>query len=79
MQTCLQVVKRGFFMDWKSSPPADTQQPRNPPQMAQQVAQAEPVRTVPVPMPAAPPEPPQSQYLQGLAARNAQVRSSLMQ
>lgn len=79
MQTCLQVVKRGFFMDWKSSPPADTQQPRNPPQMAQQVAQAEPVRTVPVPMPAAPPEPPQSQYLQGLAARNAQVRSSLIQ
>jgi zona occludens toxin len=41
------------------------------------VAQMDPVRAVPAPMPPARPEPPQSQYLQGLAARNAQVRSSL--
>ena len=82
---CLQIVAQGFFMDWKTASKGDYshrdrgdyQQPRNMPPAGQQVAQAAPVRTVPVPMPAIKPEPVQNQYLQGLAARNAQVRSSL--
>ena len=82
---CLQIVQQGFFMDWKTpqrgefSPRdrGDYRQGREAPQQAQQVVQADAVRTVPVPMPAARPDPQQSQYLQGLAARNAQVRSSL--
>ncbi|MGN8002354.1 zonular occludens toxin domain-containing protein [Acidovorax sp. 22279] len=87
---CVQIVQQGFFMDWKTSQRGefsprdrgDYRQAREVPQQAQQaqqVAQVDPVRTVPAPMPAARPETPQSQYLQGLAARNAQVRSSLIQ
>jgi len=80
---CLQIVAQGFFMDWKSakgeySPKERYQQPIQQ-QQGQQVAYADPVRSVPVSMPAARPEPPQNHYLQGLAARNAQVRSSLTQ
>lgn len=78
---CLQIVRQGFFMDWKTATKGDYTQrdkePRQGPQQAQQLAQAEAARTVPMPLPAARPEQPQSQYLQGLAARNAQVRSSL--
>lgn len=82
---CLQIVQQGFFMDWKTAQRGefsprdrgDYRQGREVPLQAQQVTQVDPVRTVPAPMPASRPEPPQSQYLQGLAARNAQVRSSL--
>ena len=80
---CLQIVAQGFFMDWKSAKgeysPKDRHQQPIQQQQGQQVAQADPVRSVPLLMPAALPEPPQNHYLQGLAARNAQVRSSLMQ
>jgi len=80
---CLQIVAQGFFMDWKSAKgeysPKDRYQQPIQQQQGQQVAYADPVRSVPVPMPAARPEPPQNHYLQGLAARNAQVRSSLTQ
>lgn len=80
---CLQIVAQGFFMDWKSAKgeysPKDRYQQPIQQQQGQQVAQADPVRSVPVPMPAARPEPLQNHYLQGLAARNAQVRSSLTQ
>lgn len=80
---CLQIVAQGFFMDWKSANGEYSQKDRfqqpNQQQQGQQVAQADPVRTVPVPMPAVRPEQPQNTYLQGLAARNAQVRSSLTQ
>jgi zona occludens toxin len=80
---CLQIVAQGFFMDWKSAKgeysPKDRHQQPIQQQQGQQVAQADPVRSVPLPMPAALPEPPQNHYLQGLAARNAQVRSSLTQ
>ncbi|PUA99154.1 zona occludens toxin [Acidovorax sp. 107] len=84
---CLQIVQQGFFMDWKTAPRGefsprdrgDYRQGREGHQQPQQVAQLDPQRTVPVPSPAARPEPVQSQYLQGLAARNAQVRSSLTQ
>ncbi|CAN7477441.1 zonular occludens toxin domain-containing protein [Acidovorax delafieldii] len=82
---CVQIVQQGFFMDWKTAQRGeftprdrgDYRQAREVPLQAQQVAQVDPARTVPAPMPAVRPEPPQSQYLQGLAARNAQVRSSL--
>jgi zona occludens toxin len=86
---CLQIVAQGFFMDWKTATKAeygprdrgDYQQARQSPPAAQQGAQSEPPRTVPTPMPAARPEPvkPVSEWSQGLAARNAQVRSSLTQ
>lgn len=84
---CVQIVQQGFFMDWKTAQRGefsprdrgDYRHQREPLPQAQQVAQMDPVRAVPAPMPALRPEPPQSQYLQGLAARNAQVRSSLTQ
>jgi zona occludens toxin len=82
---CLQIVRQGFFMDWKTATKgeytprdrADHQQARNGPAAAQQDAP----RTVPAPMPAARPEPrqPIGQWAQGLAARNAQVRASINQ
>lgn len=84
---CLQIVAQGFFVDWQQTNPQQmpgqllqaqqhpgaalvpTSQQHQPPQ----------VRTVPPPMPAAKPEPIKttSEWAQGLAARNAQVRSSL--
>ena len=84
---CVQIVQQGFFMDWKTAQRGeftprdrgDYRQGREALQQAQQVAQVDPARPVPAPMPAVRSEPPQSQYLQGLAARNAQVRSSLTQ
>ena len=82
---CLQIVRQGFFMDWKTavkgeySPRdrADHQQARNVPPAAQQ----DPPRVVPLPTPAARPEPREAigQWAQGLAARNAQVRASIDQ
>lgn len=84
---CLQIVQQGFFMDWKAASKGEysqrgrvePQQVQNGPLQGQQMAQALPVRTVPMPMPAASPQQAQNEYLQGLAARNAQVRSSLLQ
>lgn len=86
---CLQIVAQGFFMDWKTASKGehsprdrgDYQQARNMPPPGQQMAQAAPVRTVPVPDPAHkhPQVQPTSEWAQGLAARNAQVRSSLTQ
>ena len=84
---CLQIVQKGFFMDWKTASKGDNsrrdrgdyQQPQNERLHGQQIAQADHPSTLPMPMPAAKPELPQNHYLQGLAARNAQVRSSLMQ
>lgn len=86
---CLQIVQQGFFMDWKTASKGeyshrdrgDYQQPRNMPPAGQQVAQAAPVRSVPVPDPANKHAQVQStsEWAQGLAARNAQVRSSLTQ
>lgn len=87
---CLQIVAQGFFMDWKTATKGefsqrdrgDYQQARNgqpATQQGQQVARAEQPRTVPAPMPSARPEQVKtvSEWAQGLAARNAQVRSSL--
>lgn len=85
---CLQIVAQGFFMDWKTASKGeysprdrgDYQQPRNMPPAGQQMAQAAPVRTVPAPTAPADKHPQvqtTSEWAQGLAARNAQVRSSL--
>lgn len=86
---CLQIVAQGFFMDWKTQPKGEGERRdrgdyRAPPGMlpaAQQVAQMAPPQPVHAPVPAAKPEPVKntSEWAQGLAARNAQVRSSLMQ
>jgi len=86
---CMQIVAQGFFMDWKTASKGeyshrdrgDYQQGRNMPPTGQQMAQAAPVRTVPVPDPAHkhPQVQSTSEWAQGLAARNAQVRSSLIQ
>lgn len=78
---CLQIVAQGFFMDWKQNTKGDYQQPRPGyllAQQDQQMAHAEPRRTVPMPAtPAARHDPVQSvsEWSKGLAARNAQVRS----
>lgn len=84
---CLQIVAQGFFMDWKTASKGeysprdrgDIQQARNIPPPGQQIAQAPQVRTVPAPEPAQKHAQvkPTSEWAQGLAARNAQVRSSL--
>lgn len=86
---CLQIVAQGFFMDWKTASKgefsqrdrAQYQQPPNIPPAVQQIAQAPQVRTVPAPEPANKHAQvqPVSEWAQGLAARNAQVRSSLTQ
>ena len=81
-EACHQIVRHGFFVDWGQSQQGQQQSqlqtvqaPALPPQEAQQA------RTVPVPIPASRPEQVQnvSQWSQGLAARNAQVRSTLAQ
>lgn len=90
---CLQIVKEGYFVDWRTAAHQDQskrgaegrqsdQQPKQAQhlqqaQQAQQVAHAGPAAAFPMPAPAERSAPPQSSYLQGLAARNAQVRSSL--
>ena len=87
--TCLQIVSQGFFVDWTQQQPQQQQafmqargqpplMPQGPPMSPPVQAPQQPV-TVPMPMPADKPTPPPNQYLQGLAARNAQVRSSLTQ
>lgn len=81
--TCLQIVAQGFFMDWQHP---EKPQDRNDRGDRHRLDDRQPVkiaasdmpRTVPMPIPADKPTPqPANQYLQGLAARNAQVRSSL--
>lgn len=83
---CLQIVQQGFFMDWKTASKGDYSQRdrgdyqrlQNDRPAGQQIAHVDHPRTLPMPMPAARPEPRENQYLQGLAARNAQVRSTLL-
>lgn len=84
---CAQIVREGFFMDWKTASKGDYsrrdrgdyQPHQNERPAGQQIAHQDHARTVQVPMPAAKPEPRQNEYLQGLAARNAQVRSALIE
>lgn len=75
-EVCIQIVHRGYFVDWQRR-----QEPVQP-------RREEPVRTAAVAAPAQPPvvinmpaqvqQPPQSGYEAALAARNAQVRSNLV-
>lgn len=73
---CLQIVKHGFFVEW--------QQPQQQ-QLAPQVMRPETVRleraSKPAPVVvqavAEPEKPPENLWSQGLAARNAEVRSAL--
>lgn len=80
---CLQIVKHGFFMDWQQ--PVQAQQAPVAQGHGKQgvhasgIVQPPAMRTIPSPMPAVRSEPVKntSEWAQGLAARNAQVRSSL--
>ena len=81
---CLQIVAQGFFVDWQQTSPqqqpaAPQQGHAMPVQASATASQPQPVRMGPPPMPAAKPEPTKttSEWAQGLASRNAQVRSSL--
>lgn len=84
---CLQIVAQGFFVDWQQTNPqqmpGQLSQAQQHPGAAlvptSQQPQPPQVRTVPPPMPAAKPEPIKttSEWAQGLAARNSQVRSIL--
>lgn len=74
-EVCLQIVKHGFFVEW--------QQPQQQQQLAPQVMRPETVRleraSKPAPVVvqavAEPEKPPENLWSQGLAARNAEVRS----
>nr|WP_314352005.1 zonular occludens toxin domain-containing protein [Comamonas thiooxydans] len=73
---CTQIVKNGYFVDWEK-PQASNSGPAGRQERPALVAQSAPVpQTVPMPEPKERPAPlPQDSYSQGLAARNAQVRS----
>ncbi|GGH67627.1 hypothetical protein GCM10010975_37600 [Comamonas phosphati] len=75
VDVCTQIVKNGFFVDWQRPEPVERRE------RSQLVAQAAPVQQqAPMPAPLAVPqkqEQPGDSYSQGLAARNAQVRSAL--
>jgi len=77
---CLQIVRNGFFVDWQQ--PADRQdrearQHRPAPERVAAAAPAAQTPVVNVHLPATPPAAPQpgAEWSQGLARRNAQVRS----
>lgn len=77
--TCAQIVQYGFFVDWQKPEKPQRQENRQqqaqqqpayvPPQAVQVVAQQQPQAQEQAQA--------QSEWLQGLAARNAQVRSNL--
>ncbi len=74
---CAQIVKRGFFVDWQQQAPQ--QQPAQVPQPRPAPAPAAAQPVINVHVPPAPVQQPQpgGEWLQGLAARNAQVRSEI--
>lgn len=76
---CMQIVKNGYFVDWvqhQAQREPDQSLRPSAPATAPQIVQAPPqVITIPVASPA--PAAHSSEWLQGLAARNAQVRSEL--
>lgn len=77
---CDQIVKEGYFVDWRQREASDSQRTARPSQDVAQHDQKQSARSLPAPMPAASPAPvapPVSQWSQGLAARNAEVRSAL--
>lgn len=76
---CVQIVKRGYFVDWQQ--PQQQAQQMQPQRVAQAPAPtpAAPAPVINVHVPPSPVQPPQpgAEWLQGLAARNAQVRSEI--
>lgn len=74
---CAQIVKRGFFVDWQQ--PQPPQQPAPRPAPAAPAPAAAPAPVINVHVPPAPAQQPQlgDGWSQGLAARNAEVRSVL--
>ncbi|PIG00383.1 zonular occludens toxin domain-containing protein [Comamonas sp. 26] len=77
-EICTQIVKNGYFVDWEK-PQANNSGPAGLQERPSLVAQSAPVpQTVPMPEPKERPSPAALDgYSQGLAARNAQVRSVL--
>lgn len=75
-EICTQIVKNGYFVDWEK-PQANNSGPAGLQERPSLVAQSAPVpQTVPMPEPKERPSPEALDgYSQGLAARNAQVRS----
>jgi zona occludens toxin len=77
---CDQIVKEGYFVDWRQREASNSQSAARPSQDAAQHDQKQSARSLPAPVPAASPvpvAPSVSQWSQGLAARNAEVRSAL--
>lgn len=76
---CVQIVKRGYFVDWQQ--PQQQGQQMYPQRVSQAPAPAPagpaPVINVHVPPPPVQAPQPASEWLQGLASRNAQVRSEI--
>ena len=75
--TCLQIVKNGFFVDWQQAqivPPASS---ASKPAQPSASVQSPPVVNVHLPMPS--PVPQSDSWSQALASRNSQVRSALGQ
>ena len=75
-EICTQIVKNGYFVDWEK-PQASYPMPAGRHESSSLVAQSAPVpQTVPMPEPKErPAHAAQDAYTQGLAVRNAQVRS----
>lgn len=79
-EVCLQIVERGYFVDWQQKAPIVQDRRSHDPEPARLIGQAAPTPApviVNVPAPAQPQQPQLSGYEQALAARNAQVRSTL--
>lgn len=77
LDVCMQIVKRGYFMDWKRPEAAPQPAPRREEPM-RAAAPAQPPVVINMPAQAQPAQP-QNSYLESLALRNAQVRTSLQQ
>lgn len=74
-EVCIQIVERGFFMDWRRDDPRPDQRPRPEPLRAESSpSQAAPNIVIQNQLPAQSQQP---GYLEALAQRNSQVRSAL--
>ena len=77
-ETCQQIVKQGYFMDWKKQEPQYRDNGQQQQNKREQTAHQPPVQPAQFDVPAPSPQPqPVSEWAQALARRNAQVRSTL--
>lgn len=76
---CLQIVKHGFFVEWQQPQQQGQQMHPQRVSLAPAPAPAAPAPVINVHVPPPPVQAPQpaSEWLQGLASRNAQVRSEI--